>query len=107
MSEPIHHLPKQIDESADKNHFYETLWKRVGLELLIKHAGPCAGMTLLDYGCGRGETIGIARELGFEASGADIDPECVALSSHYGEAVAIKEANDPAGKTNRESQIKS
>ena len=57
MSEPIHHLPKQIDESADKNHFYETLWKRVGLELLIKHAGTCAGMTRLDYGCGSGPFI--------------------------------------------------
>ena len=103
MSEPIHHLPKQIDESADKNHFYETLWKRVGLELLIKHAGPCAGMTILDYGCGRGETIGIAKELGFEASGADIDPECVALSSSYGQAMTIEEPHDPAAQFGRKS----
>lgn len=93
---PIHHLPKRIDEASERNHLYETRWKRVGLELLKEHLETTAGMTLLDYGCGRGETLRFAKEAGMLPVGADIDPECVELSAEFGEAVAIREPHDPS-----------
>lgn len=93
---PARHLPKSIDEGADRNHFYETHWKRVGLALLKSHLGNLDGLTLLDYGCGRGETLRLAGEAGMTALGTDLDEECVALSKRHGEAVRLEEPHDPA-----------
>jgi SAM-dependent methyltransferase len=98
MNDSIHHLPKRIDEGADRNHFYETHWKCVGLELLARHAGPLNHLTLLDYGCGRGETLHLAAERGMIALGTDLDDECVALSRAHGDASILEEPNDPASQ---------
>lgn len=91
----MQHLPKAIDEASDRNHFHETHWKRVALDLLAKHVGDLPGLSLLDYGCGRGETLRLAREAGMQVQGTDLDPECVALSSAYGSAVALVHPHDP------------
>jgi SAM-dependent methyltransferase len=96
MTSSIHHLPKRIDESTDKNHFYESHWKRVGMELLARHAETLEGLSLLDYGSGRGETLQLARERGMTALGTDLDEECVELSRKYGRAEKLKEPDDPA-----------
>jgi SAM-dependent methyltransferase len=96
MPEAVHHLPKRIDESNNRYHYYETLWKQVGLRLLAEHCGDPKGLTLLDYGCGRGETLRIAGEIGMVPLGADLDPECVEISRKLGEAVLINEPNDPS-----------
>jgi len=82
----IKHLPYAVDESRDRNHYYENYWKRVALHLLLKHAGEVDGMTLLDFGCGRGETMQYAKELGMLPTGLDTDPTCVALASRFGRA---------------------
>ncbi|MEP2777051.1 MAG: class I SAM-dependent methyltransferase [Luteolibacter sp.] len=103
MSDPIHHLPKRIDESSNRLHFYETHWKRVGLKLLADHAGSSNGLKLLDYGCGRGETLNLAHEAGMDPMGADLDPECVALSAAHGKAVLIDEPNDPSTQFGKDS----
>lgn len=95
------HLPYRIDPEGNRMHFYETLWKQRGLELLLKHCPP-ENKTLLDFGSGRGESIKIFGEAGFEASGTDIDPECVRLSSEHGKA-AVLNAEDPVGQFGRKS----
>jgi SAM-dependent methyltransferase len=96
MPEPIHHLPKRIDESAERFHFYETHWKKVGLDLLARHAGSLEGLSLLDYGCGRGETLRLAAERGMKALGTDVDEDCVALSREHGDASKLEETHNPA-----------
>ena len=84
----IRHLPYQIDESASRFHYYENFWKRKSIELLLKHSTG-EGMTLLDYGCGRGETLQLASAAGFKAVGADVDPECVRIASKFGETCVL------------------
>lgn len=90
------HLPYVIRPEEDRSAFYETLWKRVALSLLLKHCQP-AGQTVLDYGCGRGETLQIFGAAGFKVLGADVDPECVRLASHHGMASALN-PEDPVGQ---------
>src|SRR6185436_10656989 len=83
------HLPYEIRPDENRFSYYETHWKRVALALLLKHCAP-AGRTVLDYGCGRGETLEIFGTAGFKVLGTDVDPECVRLATRYGEAVALK-----------------
>lgn len=90
------HLPYQIDPTANRSHYYENLWKRVGLDLLKKHT-KVEGLSLLDYGCGRGEALEIFGAAGMKAVGADTDPECVRISAQKGEA-AILDAKNPLGQ---------
>lgn len=86
----LKHLPYQIDPATNRFHYYENLWKEVALQLLSKR--PCAGLTLLDYGCGRGEALRIFGRAGMDVTGADTDSECVRLASTLGRAVLL----DPA-----------
>ena len=90
------HLPYEIDPQQNRYHYYETRWKEVAAALLLKHAAP-TGQTILDYGCGRGETLRIFGAAGFTVTGADVDPECVRLSSQLGEACWLDAAN-PVGQ---------
>ena len=83
------HLPYEIDPNANRAHYYENLWKRVALELLLKHCDP-RGKTVLDYGCGRGETLQIFGAAGFQVAGADTDPECVRLAGRFGKAEKLR-----------------
>lgn len=80
------HLPYVIDEKKDRNHFYENHWKRVALNLLEEEVSQVSGLTLLDYGCGRGETLEYAKALGIDAYGLDVDPECVSQARTKGRA---------------------
>jgi len=82
-------------------HFYETLWKKTALELALKHASPDT-RTLLDFGCGRGETLDIFGRAGFEATGTDPDPECIRLASEHGLAVPLNSGN-PVGQFGADS----
>jgi SAM-dependent methyltransferase len=88
MNKPssVRHLPYEIDESRDPNHFFESHWKRVSLDLLRRYAGNLKGWSLLDYGCGRGETMRYAAEAGMVPTGLDTDPVCVRLASQFGVA---------------------
>ena len=61
--------------------------------MLQKHIKP-AGETILDYGCGRGETLQIFGKSGFKVTGADVDPECVRRAQRFGDAV-ILDPNEP------------
>jgi hypothetical protein len=82
----INHIPYKIDEVVNRNHFFENHWKRVALNLLLKHEGDVGGWRLLDYGCGRGETMEYAASMGMVPFGLDSDPKCVGLSSKFGVA---------------------
>lgn len=95
------HLPYTIDPESNRFHYYENYWKVVGLRLLAKHVQP-QGRTLLDYGCGRGETLKLAAEMGFAPSGTDTDPECVRLSGAHG-STSILNTQDPVGQFGRKS----
>ena len=86
------HLPYELQPTKDRSHFYETLWKHVSLDLLTKHC-PARGQSVLDYGSGRGETLDIFGKGGFKVTGADVDPECVRLSSRFGPAVVLDPQN--------------
>jgi SAM-dependent methyltransferase len=89
VNTPIQHLPYEIDEAHNRHHFYENHWKRVGLELLMRHCPP-QGQSLLDYGCGRGEFIGLAGAAGYQATGADVDAQCVSLAAQKGKAIQMQ-----------------
>lgn len=99
----MQHLPKAIDEAGNRNHFHENHWKRVGIDLLKHHLGDLAGLSLLDYGCGRGETLRLAAECGMQAQGTDLDPECVAISRAHGEAVVLASPQDPVAQFGEKS----
>lgn len=85
------HIPYEIDPSKSRFHYYETLWKRLALGLLQKHYDP-RGKTLLDYGCGRGETLDIFGAAGMIPTGTDTDPECVRIASRFGKTVPLNPA---------------
>ncbi len=92
----IQHLPYEINEAQDRFAFYENFWKKKAMELLLQHT-KADGKTLLDYGCGRGETLQIARAAGFTAQGTDVDPECVRIASKFGPAIPLNLEN-PLGQ---------
>jgi 2-polyprenyl-3-methyl-5-hydroxy-6-metoxy-1,4-benzoquinol methylase len=98
----IRHLPYAIDPEKNRNHYYETLWKVKALELLAKHKTDLMGWNLLDYGSGRGETLLLASQMGMRPKGTDLDPECVRLSSAYGEAVVL-DLTDPVNQLGRKA----
>jgi SAM-dependent methyltransferase len=93
----IKHLPLTINPNQNRYHFYETLWKQVALNLLLSHETELKNYTLLDYGCGRGETLALAKQLGIKAIGTDVEEECVQASRQYGEAHLLN-ANDPVAQ---------
>lgn len=78
------HLPYQIPADANRFFHYENLWKRVALNLLVQKEGTVRGLSLLDYGCGRGETMELAKAMGMKVKGLDLDPECVRISGQFG-----------------------
>lgn len=84
------HLPYTIDPDVNRFHRYETLWKEVALDLLKAREPDVKGWSLLDYGCGRGETMGLAKDLGMAPTGTDIDPECVRMAQTFGEGIVLK-----------------
>lgn len=90
------HLPYEIDPQHNRFHYYETRWKEVALSLLVKRL-PGGRQTVLDYGCGRGETLRIFGSAGFAVTGTDPDPECVRLSARFGDACLL-DAADPIGQ---------
>ncbi len=92
----MQHLPYQIDEKTNRFCYYENLWKKKGLDLLLKYCSS-KGKSLLDYGSGRGECLEYASKAGFEVQGTDIDPECIKLSSRYGMACKLNPL-DPLGQ---------
>lgn len=98
----IEHLPYKIDTKNNRYHYYETLWKTTALELLKKHLPNLEGNTLLDYGCGRGETMELAKNLGMRPQGTDLDPHCVELASKFG-PTHILNPSDPIGQFGEKS----
>ena len=95
------HLPYDINPGSNRYHYYETLWKVRGLELLQKHLKP-EGQTILDYGSGRGESVQIFRDAGYQVVGTDADEECVRLTARYGPAQLLNIA-DPVGQFGKKS----
>lgn len=48
---------------------------------LEKRTGSLRGLTLLDYGCGRGPLLRVAAEFGMKASGIEADPQARSVAS--------------------------
>ena len=73
-------------ETAENKWFeYEQLWKVAGLELLEKHVPQTSegGISVLDFGSGRGEFLNLLKDAGYSCEGADFDADCVRLGSQY------------------------
>ena len=83
------HLDYRVDVERNRFHFYENYWKAVGLKLLKKYLPP-SGQTILDFGCGRGESLAMYREAGYDVLGTDVDPECVTISRERGRAERLE-----------------
>jgi 2-polyprenyl-3-methyl-5-hydroxy-6-metoxy-1,4-benzoquinol methylase len=98
----IQHLPLSIDPQKNRYHFYETLWKKVALDLLQAEMPNLSGVSLLDYGCGRGETLMLAKELGMNPVGTDIEEECLAVSRQHGEVYPLN-PHDPLSQFGEKS----
>jgi SAM-dependent methyltransferase len=88
------HIPYQVDPASNKSHYYELMWKTIGLGLLKEERQDFKGSSVLDFGCGRGESMKIASEMGMQPTGTDTDPECVHLSSKYG-PTCLLDTEDP------------
>ena len=69
--------------------------------MLLKHLTP-KDETVLDYGCGRGETLQIFGAAGLKVTGADVDPECVKRAARFGAVVPL-DPNDPVKQFGRKS----
>ena len=93
------HIPYQISPDTNRLHYYENWWKQVALDLLLRHEPSYGreGRSVLDYGCGRGETLEIFGRAGFKVSGTDTDAECVRLAGRHGAACLLDPA-DPVGQ---------
>lgn len=50
-------------------------------------------LTILDFGCGRGELLGLCLAHGYKSIGCDIDPVCVNLSSKQGSVFLLDPNN--------------
>jgi SAM-dependent methyltransferase len=89
----VEHLPYHIDPGSSRFHYYEELWKDTAFDLLKTEQPSLQGWSHLDFGCGRGETMGMAARLGMATQGTDIDPECLRLSSEYGSVTPLLEGS--------------
>ena len=79
------HIPYTL---SDKNKFahYEQQWKVAAVRLLNEvYTKPeeRKWITVLDFGCGRGELLKLLGENNYGCYGIDVDEECVRLSSRY------------------------
>lgn len=68
----------------------------------MKHVQHPKESSILDYGCGRGETLQIFGEAGFNVTGTDVDPQCVNLASKFGKACLL-DPKDPVAQFGRKS----
>ena len=60
-------------------------WRSARAGQYIRHLpGPAPGARLLDVGCGDGGFLRVARALGYQASGIEIDPEAARLARAQG-----------------------
>jgi 2-polyprenyl-3-methyl-5-hydroxy-6-metoxy-1,4-benzoquinol methylase len=87
----IQHLPYKINPSSSRFHHYENLWKEEAFKLLVAHELHTSGWSHLDFGCGRGETMRMAADLGMLTYGTDIDPQCLELSAKYGKVSPLSD----------------
>jgi 2-polyprenyl-3-methyl-5-hydroxy-6-metoxy-1,4-benzoquinol methylase len=101
MTDP-RHLPYEIQPNLNRFHYYETHWKKCGLQLLLKYFPPGENSTVLDYGCGRGEVLEIFGGAGYQVTGTDVDPKCIEVSSRKGHAV-ILDPHDPCSQFGEKS----
>lgn len=85
------HLTYQFKAEPGTRQDHVFLWKKIGVDLLIKHDPP-HGQRVLDLGCGRGETMKLCQQAGYAPVGADIDPVCLDLSKPFGEVHLIRPA---------------
>jgi len=91
------HLPYTIHPEKNRFHYYENHWKKTALDLLDTYVKQEQSLSLLDYGCGRGELLMMAKERGYHVQGVDLDPECVRISSAYGQTKLLNVEN-PVGQ---------
>jgi SAM-dependent methyltransferase len=95
MTQKVKHLPYQINEQTSRFDYYETYWKQLGFDLLERHfVDKPKNARLLDYGCGRGETLQMAVALGYTCVGTDVDPTCLELSAKFAKIEPL-DMNDP------------
>lgn len=75
------HIP--LDEAAVKAKSVQPVVVRLLEQTAARLGKPKNELRVLDYGCGRGNTVAALRNMGYNAFGVDIDPAYVANGRHY------------------------
>lgn len=75
------HIP--LDDAAVKAKSVQPVVIRLLEQTAARLGKPKNELRVLDYGCGRGNTVAALRNMGYNAFGVDIDPIYVANGSHY------------------------
>src|SRR5262245_59633063 len=82
-AEGSEHLPYTTTGQEVRQVEYNMRFKIRALDLLRGLNAPLPELTVLDYGCGRGEFLQMMSQAGIKWFGVDIDPKCVELSSKF------------------------
>src|SRR5438093_1176446 len=84
------HLPYTTEDQEPRQYGYNMRFKVKALELLRALPGP---LSVLDFGCGRGEFLQMLREARIQCEGCDFDPVCVELSTRFAPCRQASDAN--------------
>jgi SAM-dependent methyltransferase len=77
------HIPYTIVDQEPRQYEYNLRFKVQALELMRGLPLPPDKISVLDFGCGRGEFLQMLKGAGFACVGVDFDSVCVKLSSQY------------------------
>jgi SAM-dependent methyltransferase len=77
------HVPYSTDQGDPRFFEYEDRWKIKAIELLQSLDAAEQRLTVLDFGCGRGELLEKLRDARIDCVGVDFDPICVEMGARF------------------------
>jgi SAM-dependent methyltransferase len=77
------HIPYSTDQGEPRLFEYEDRWKIKAVELLQSVDAAGQRLTVLDFGCGRGELLEKLRGARIDCVGVDFDPICVEMGAQF------------------------